>query len=345
MALHDYASNPLDLLISISKNPDIWLMIDQLRQSRFWPRWCYVPDGAIMKAFVEKKTDIMKKPSLTVLLAALSGWRMTKRVYCYAKDLFSELISQPFDGRLPVDVLYQLPDWSCYIPAIHDLTLHNYAIHGFWTYINCTLNNVNELVFVGLKIEGGIIHHRIALERLTFDDCFAIAKEKAAQTVDPNIYRITEHRALDHLDSGIREHLELNYFSESVKNEIGTMLNLVLYLCAANSEMKKPSHPAENYKEGRKRIPSPKKAEPIRVGFVIGRAVRHHGDDDASNDAHIPYAQKGVKKRPHLRRPHYHTYYVGSGENRHSVLYYLDSIYVNADSPDELPVEIRPVKK
>lgn len=71
------------------------------------------------------------------VLGALAAWRMTQGIYRFDTDIFSALWSTPIEGKIPVEILYRLPEWCVYIEAppgyqIEDLDLFGWFTHPDW---------------------------------------------------------------------------------------------------------------------------------------------------------------------------------------------------------------------
>lgn len=80
-----------------------------------------------------------------------------------------------------------------------------------------------------------------------------------------------------------------------------------------------------------------------RVGFRIGAVLRIHAERRATPDI---VGVSGNSVQPHLRRAHWHSYWIGSEKlgTRTRTLRWLHPILVNASGSDDLPVTARPVE-
>lgn len=118
-----------------------------------------------------------------------------------------------------------------------------------------------------------------------------------------------------------------------------SILSMVLYVCSVNADISgTPVRPKSvKTKRGARWFP-PGKPTVWEVGYregpILGRALRLASTRDG-------LASSGV--RPHVRRAHYHHYWVGSGVYRKSELRWLPPIFVNVDNPNDLAMKIRPV--
>lgn len=106
---------------------------------------------------------------------------------------------------------------------------------------------------------------------------------------------------------------------------------VLLYLCADDAEMQptrdiKRRHERPELKRGRDGAPyqPPAKIEVWETGFQIGQALR---------DARATSAGAGGSVRGHIRKSHWHSYWLGSGENKRRELRWLSPILVNLREP------------
>jgi len=133
------------------------------------------------------------------------------------------------------------------------------------------------------------------------------------------------------------------------------MLQLVLYVCAANADIQKAD-------PGRKTI-KPKSIRDIKdkyreisrwdVGNNIVKKIRSQKKthtaasspetDEKGNGDQTIHQSGHYHVTPHVRKGHWQSYWVGKkdgSEERKLVLRWKHFIYVNAAEPDELPVTI-----
>lgn len=128
-------------------------------------------------------------------------------------------------------------------------------------------------------------------------------------------------------------------YAKHVAEGITPMLNMVLYLCAANADlggMDRPEKPKPvRTKKGWKLFP-PDKPRTRDVGSRIGAALRA-AHIDRQTDTPTPATESGRQApRPHVRRAHWHTYLVGQGKTE-QILKWLPPIPVNIEDGDIVP--------
>ena len=107
-------------------------------------------------------------------------------------------------------------------------------------------------------------------------------------------------------------------------------LPYILYLCSENAELQDDSEktyrpwtlePKHKYRE----------VDQIACGTELGKRIRSF-----KNNSSVVYTSgrtgKGRSKAPHHRRAHFHKFWVGSGENKHVVIKWLQEMYIHKDA-------------
>lgn len=282
----------------------VWRRFDKYRSDRAalgdWPDWCFCPttlaaaelvgaygtprgsalDLGLMATARQKALDhggrILNKPALDVFtLGALSAWRTTQGVYRVDQDLAASLASTPLSGALPSDVLTHLPEWCVYVELSED--------HGFWAYLDYQRTGERELIIV--VAYGGALSPIVVGLGGTLLDGLGL------------VQGISESVGIDDL---------------TVLKHVTPYVSILLYLCSTEPDICTV--------DGAERRPSrPRRQGPIHgaqaptvweTGFRIGAALRKVQPEQrpASGDPIRP----GRRPTGHIRRAHWHTYWVGS---------------------------------
>ncbi|MCP3942430.1 MAG: hypothetical protein GY710_13210 [Desulfobacteraceae bacterium] len=125
--------------------------------------------------------------------------------------------------------------------------------------------------------------------------------------------------------------------TKKVSQNYSRYFALVMYLCTADRDILGPvkARKLKNLKNPKKQ----KRLLPVeyRVGTAIGGAIRR-----ARANQGIQTPGEGVKKAPHIRRSHYHTYWVGPGRKT-PILKLIPPVPVNIGDEPVVPI-IRRVK-
>jgi len=251
-------------------------------------------------------------------------WRATQGIYRIDSTVYSELITTPFAGELPVDVLLRLPEWCVYVETPGLLVARTggdepYQLRGVYA-------------------------------RLDFDDAHAW----------PHLMLLLDMPAAPRLESGalplrgtladsIAEGLDGATARRDVRSYIEPVINLLLYLCTIN-DYGGPARPANpepvrTRRDGWRLFP-PSHPRVWDVGVRMGAALRaaYHGAEIANGGAH-------AGPRPHIRRAHWHGYWSGPrsrddgsqtpSSDRHFKLHWQPATPVNLGDIADLPATIR----
>lgn len=349
----DDIPRPKRYLIIYSKTyPNIWRDIDALRANRgkdgvpWWPDWCFVPISVIypviakihpnkdqinVHAFKEMYDDIST-------LAIMAAWRVTQGIYRFDRDIYEDVINTSIAGKIPVDVLKNIPEWAVYIET-PGLVFFDNSLAGFFAALNYDIDSQRE-------------------EILLVFDC--IDGEKVLMPMINSI-----HLGYDTLEESIRETIResTEYWEEQWQHDTGmnneefiqnaiaefeTIISLLLYLCSVNGEIEPvdkrlPSKPEPKKTKRGPRLFPPDKPTTWNVGVRMGAAIRRAKTMTTADDRGGTHASP----RPHVRRAHWHTFWTGPREDpqkRKPILKWLSPILVGGDSKD-MPVTIRRVKK
>lgn len=119
----------------------------------------------------------------------------------------------------------------------------------------------------------------------------------------------------------------------------------LLYLSAVNAEITPVTRDAIVKKAERKsQSEAPKrksKSEVANVGYRIGSAIRSAKEEKERvvyiHDDNTTQKQ-GTPKSPHVRRSHFHSYWVGNGENKQLIVKWVNTIFVKGDSKEQTTI-------
>lgn len=116
----------------------------------------------------------------------------------------------------------------------------------------------------------------------------------------------------------------------------------LLYLCAQNADLRRTtpalSTAASKHGDGKQR-PIQSWSVGVRVGQTI-KTNRRRYERTGTGTPHSTHA----RPRPHLRSGHWSHYWTGKGRTE-NVLRWIEPVYINAGSPDDLPAIIHKVEK
>lgn len=232
----------------------------------------------IAKEMLERKSKA-HYAQLTLQFSALCNWRYTKSIYRFDETLLSALVMQKLD-EIPVLLFYQLRESAFFIEIPQSSGIERYLHQGFFVYFDYRDENYFlRLVFLNNDERKD---KEMSLLEIPLD---------TNQTIQQAIAEL-----LSGLDMSI-DMLSRNYYEKRLR----MALNIVLYLCAENtdfSKRKEPSRP-QTYTE-------PKSEHYHSVGAVDSKLLRTYNEN-------VNKSYLDGKKRPHMRSAHWHTYWTGKG--------------------------------
>jgi hypothetical protein len=307
-----------------------WRLVDQYRADRGkslpdWPDWCFLPLAGAY-AIVSEGTGTDRMPPAKILdvarVGAHAAWRVTQGIYRIDPDLYAALIDTPVTGDLPCDVFYRLPEWCVYVET-PGLEWGAARLYGYWAHLEWDANNGSQELRLLLDTEGALLPMPLHLVQGGLDESLDAAIREAR-------YRSSA--------AGFSGHWPEPH---ALRPAIEPLISLLLYLCAANSEIgdgsKSPEKPQpKRTKRGWRLFPADKPAT-WDVGARIGAALRK------ASTTSEPDGGTHAGPRPHIRRAHWHTFLVGADRQTRR-LRWLPPIPVNLDAIEDLPATIKPVR-
>ncbi len=305
--------------------PDAWKWVDQMLASRGsktigdWPSWCFMPLAGAYAIASRGRNDILPQHSETAAVGALAAWRVTKGIYRFDETAFEELWDTPIAGDLPVTLLERLPAWCCYIafPQPRWLSFsgvpNEFFCHGFFVHLEYDqATGRRELRFL-LDYESQISDRNV-LPGLT--GLMLHLTGNLTNCVQDALNEMQRHfvesgeasPGYEAVFAKLREHMA---------EQITPLVSLTLYLCSTNAEIATRGgyHPPPLRRD---------KNEPTRilaaetpiiwdVAYRIGAALR------AANEEQKRKKMLGghhAGPRPHIRRPHWHSFWTGEKAKR-----------------------------
>ena len=116
--------------------------IDRIRSGHEnWPKWCFAPFSVWATSLVRSMRDLQKAKDLSCAVTVIP-WRYSRSIYRFDQDVYRELISTPFSGELPEEVLLRLPEWSVFI------VMQGEPVSGFFASLEYVSPNTTELRLV-----------------------------------------------------------------------------------------------------------------------------------------------------------------------------------------------------
>ena len=280
-----------------------------------WPQWCYLPLAAGI-AVATKGAPVeqlgfrerLSGAAVGAPLTALSAWRVTKGVWDFDPDTLEALWSTPIEGRIPIALLYRLPEWCLYLclPARAGVPVD---VHGAFVHLEADANSGQHELRILLDRDGpASLADRLPsiplhLDADTVDECLQRASDQAVRRFGAE---------QDFTSPGFAAQLAGIRVGFAAQTDLVLhILALVLYLCSQEPDLTRRAPPSPaSY---RKLSPKPAQQPTVwPVGLRIGAALRAAAME--RTEAGDPTG-RGV--RAHMRRAHWHCYWTGSRSEGH----------------------------
>jgi hypothetical protein len=330
----DIYNRPRQSLEALSRSyPGVWKDVEAVRENRKgfgdWPTWCYMPIALALKIICKGRPprDVIQYKHST-FLAALAAWRATQGIYRFDPHTFDALWNTSVTGDIPIEVLYCLPEWCVFIPT-PDRVWEGNRLNGFFAHLdrNHEMRRTELRLLLDISRPDGrydITAMPIILGK-SVTESLAATLEWSAQPDPLATPMSAEERAM-------------------AMKEVPSLISLVLYLCSENAEINEsggsrfPTYPEARKTKKGVRLFAPDRPTHWEVGYRLGAALKR------ASTVHHPSDGTHARPRPHIRRAHWHSYWVGKlGEGRKVLLKWLPPIAVNVLSVHDLTATVRDV--
>lgn len=297
---------PVRFLAELNHNyPQVWKWADEWRASRGkdlpeWPQEVFLP----MAAWYALCCMGYKVPQLTLAqaeamgrLAAAAAWRPTQDIVKFEPELVAELMATPLTGDIPADVLWRLPAWCVYIEQA--IMFDGKLWAGFFAYLEEDANDHYKELRLHFLREGDDFSMPIPIGKWSLTE--ALARLDAEARKNSGRYGGL-WRSVDQL-AGVEP-----------------AVNLVLYLCAYGfSDRRRSPEQVVSYPKGKKvkggwRLFPPDRPVVHTAGKKLAEALR---EAKAMQEREYPEPKEQreagthASPRPHIRRGHWHGYWMG----------------------------------
>ncbi len=271
----------------------------------------------LVKEYTNMK-DNMNAYAYAYAYVMSNHWRQTKLIYEFDKTLVEELNAQT-DLAVASEMLKRLPFECAYIMTPNLFSYNDEPVDGFMCLKR---HDVLQILFVAWNKKDGTTNEGlldIHLDAKTLEE-----SDKLSQEASVRRGLISEHAPSTHTGNGI--------------------IQLLLYLCAANADIKERRPTTATTK-----TPKASDKRPVRhwdVGVRVGATIKRNRSYTAKTQRKGGDHNQHARPRPHLRRGHWSHFWTGKRDSadRERILKWIEPVYINADSPDDLPTTIHKVK-
>lgn len=334
--------------------PNAWKWVDKMREDRgknlpFWPEWCFFPmsgayaivwDEANRQGLAGDKIDLNMSTIIddVGVVCALATWRVTQGIYRFDPDVYESVVETELAGALPHDIFFQLPEWCVYVET-PGLIYQGAELSGFFAHLEFDVNTYEK----ELRL---VFHYRDDISKIPLLKPFPLhlgewdLLTSIKKTFDQGFANMAET-----MPEEIPEKEVADAAAEMMEKELTAMVSLLLYLCSANGEIgngeESPDKPRPKKTKKGMRLFPPVDSKDWTVGERMGTTIRRASRSYSDSVEHGEAYRQGP--RPHVRRAHWHGYWVGPRDGeRKFVLKWLPPIFVGES--DIKVVTTRPVK-
>lgn len=308
---------PLEMVKKVTDAyPDIWKKVEEAHRRNAvhnyseWPEWCYLPFVECMDIVCEVEDvtpaypEIVKYGNIATIIHSLASWRVSKEIFVMDPDI-EQILSEQTDVNVDSEILMKLPYYCFYIKTNH-LSLDNRKeLDGFFVSLEYDLRD-----------SSGELRINFLYRDLTFIEIPLLLKYKTLEETIDYLLALTVEESRVKKTPGKEEELK-GYFTELRKTMVSA-LQMVLYILSINSDIeenpvqKKIYRRSVSSKEDSAAHKIKDKYAEVRmwdVGYRIGASVRANRQKrEGSISGH---SGSHSSKRPHLRRGHWHNFWVG----------------------------------
>lgn len=248
----------------------------------------------------------------SMVLCSLATWRYTKTVYNFNAEIQEQLLKSEFKGDLPVELLERLPEYCVCIKLAKPIEL---PLLGYLKEIDYLFISLNKIV--GKK---SLIITSYSSNECSWGNLWVELNSKIKFFGDDKEKRIVKD---------IANKKDLERLERKHEQTIRQVLPYILYIISDKPDIQginKEEHKAVNvqeiHKKGEVRLFPANKVTEWNVGNNIAEKIKQYYSS----------ASNGGTVRPHIRRGHWHTYWVGSRTGKQEpVIHWLFPILVNED--------------
>lgn len=360
---------PLYILKQFTQShPGIWKELDYWHTQNgvsplpHWESWCYLPMTLVQCTLAGNRTvdtmsfnEMMQMTADAQIAAALAPWRKSKEIFDIDPEMEKLLYEQADDLRIPSEILKHLP-YDCFYIKTNSFRVYGdmVDIDGFFVYLEDDIeNSQEELRFLFCYPNGKCYGHTLHLDQETISESLDAATAQGQRHFNSRL--ATKFMGADPALKKAKAYIDTEY--DDVRNNMLDMtekaVQLVLYILSVNGDVEQDPKPVkrtnyvkDQYREVRK----------WNVGRRIGAqyAKKKNVNRDSSNATAAltgggnglvsASGGKGVSKRPHMRRGHWHHYWHGPRGNQELILKWIAPTAINITDEDDTPVVDHEVK-
>lgn len=320
--------------------------------------YCYLPIGFWTYYAVEVLRLTTEEAAQFALLGTiLSGWVGGGRgIYRFDPDLLPILLDSETDS-FPKEVLLRLPEYSCFVPcteACFPISLQTSleGLQGVFIHIDDDYKyNDAELRFTLYFPKGEenekFLRYYLPLQHDSLEACLQDMVDIMTKEIWANEMFQQKYTC---------EEVKESVLSSEAIPHIRCLFSMALALCCQNIEITPANPAAKNTVEKNPLTPQNEKiimeteTHKWDVGIRIGSAIRLGQKEQRTRSAEMnPLGSSRQPVRPHMRKAHYHHYWIGprSNKERERIVHWIPPtpVAIPKDGHEDMPTVIHPVKR
>lgn len=277
----------------------------------------------------------------TDALQGVAAWRTTRLHYEFDPDFYDALAATPMKGTPPAQIFQRLPAKAFFLSRKGGLRIDGdeTLYHGFFVVV------FDDRLMMMPMTSNSVSSGKFVI-RMNQDSVESALDMLCQEGLDSSIRVIQAHpKGTDEEKRRAIEEMKRNWprHEKRLRDTWGGALSCLMYLCTEAPDVDNRAVPVAKATRlgNRVRFSSPKQDTQVSVGIRLGAVFRKQ----AAPAGDVPPAGSGIgaPMPPHVRRAHWHTYWVGKKGEQRPELKWLSPILVNADSLDQLSETIHRV--
>lgn len=276
-------------------------------------------------------------------LQVVAAWRTTKLHYEFDPDFYDALASTPMKGTPPSQTFKHLPAKAFFLSRRGGICIDadGTRCHGFFVVV------FDDKLLIAPLTNNSVSSGKF-LMRLNQDSVESVLDRVCAEMLESSIRVIQAHpngADIEKIEAIDQVRKDWKHHEKRFREALGGALSCLMYLCTEKPDIDHHRIPAAKtiHMGNRVRFVPAKQETLVTVGIRLGSLFRKHIDSE-NQAAQARGISSGNFLPPHIRRAHWHTYWVGKRSEPKPELRWLHPILVNAESSDQLTETVHRVQ-
>lgn len=276
-------------------------------------------------------SDMLDLANYLYSLTVFGTWRNTLGVYRMDAEIYNQTINSKIPSDTPTTIFSRLPEWCVYVqlPLNTEIGIgvrnDQVVIDGFWAYFDNQNKHGRKATILNIMINTGEKH-----------SILNNAMRPLQMYIDENL-TVEQSINLIYSASDTNQYADafvLNSLKTKDLELITTFLSQLLWLCAEEPDISNiQGEPVSaeqlrlpKYRRHKKTGAFVPPSQPIvyNIGKRLGGEIRDFNQKYNTSDSRI-----ASRKRPHIRRGHWHGVWKGTGQDKQFSVYWQPAIFVN----------------